>query len=57
LNDLVEGTLRALRHEASNRKIIAKVDLMPDLPIIMGDNAQLQEVVTNLVQNAIEAFA
>jgi nitrogen-specific signal transduction histidine kinase len=30
---------------------------MPDLPIIMGDNAQLQEVVTNLVQNAIEAFA
>ena len=57
MNDLVEGTLRALRHEASNRKIIAKVDLMPDLPIIMGDNAQLQEVVTNLVQNAIEAFA
>ena len=29
---------------------------MPELPLVVGNGGQLQEVITNLVRNAIEAM-
>jgi signal transduction histidine kinase len=58
LNAVVEDALRALRRDVTGQREIAwRIELTPDLPIIMGDAAQLHEVVINLVQNAIEALA
>ena len=57
LNAVVEDALRALSRAANNREIVRQIELTPDLPMIIGDSGQLNEIVVNLVQNAIEALA
>jgi signal transduction histidine kinase len=52
----LEG-LRILRAELSDHRVTTSVDLASDLPPVMGDRGQLQEVIINLVHNAIEAMA
>ena len=56
LNELVLGSLQAFHAEISDNHIASQVELMSDLPPVMGHKGQLQEVVTNLVQNAIDAL-
>jgi signal transduction histidine kinase len=56
LNELVHGSLRAFHSEISDNDIAAQVQLTPQLPPVLGHKGQLQEVVNNLVQNAIEAL-
>src|SRR6516164_2963479 len=36
--------------------LATRVDLAPELPPVMGHSGQLQEVIVNLIQNAIEAM-
>ena len=57
LNAVVEEALRGLRRRGAPDEIIMQIELTPDLPMIIGDSAQLHEIVVNLVQNAIEALA
>ena len=57
LNAVVEEALRDLRRRGAPDEIVMQVELAPDLPMILGDGGQLQEIVINLVQNAIEALA
>lgn len=54
LNDLVRDNVDMLRTAASHN-ISVDLSLPPDLPLIMADEAQLQQVVMNLVTNAAEA--
>jgi PAS domain S-box-containing protein len=56
LNDLVESTLRVLHSELIGRKIKIDVALAGDLPTAAGDPVQLQQVLLNLVMNAMEAM-
>ena len=47
----------ALTHsEASKRGVIVQVELAADAPSVVGDNIQLQQVMINLIMNAIEAM-
>ena len=55
LNQLVELTLRLLRGEFMRRKINVDVGLAPNLPPISGDPVQLQQVLLNVIMNAIDA--
>jgi signal transduction histidine kinase len=57
LNDLISSTLGLLRSELVNRNIKVETDLKTDLPPIMGDSVQLQQVLLNLMMNAMEAMA
>jgi signal transduction histidine kinase len=57
LNAVVEEALPGLRRRGAPDEIIMQIELTPDLPMILGDGGQLQEIVINLVQNAIEALA
>jgi PAS domain S-box-containing protein len=56
LNDVVEKTLELLRPEIKNRGISVKTKLAPDLPATLVDAAQLQQVLVNLVKNAMQAM-
>jgi C4-dicarboxylate-specific signal transduction histidine kinase len=56
LNDLVESTLRVLHSELIGRKIKVDVALAGDLPAAVGDPVQLQQVLLNLVMNAMDAM-
>jgi two-component system, NtrC family, sensor kinase len=54
--ELIRGVMSDLDGELQARLITATVELPPDLPPIMGHRGQLQEVLVNLVGNAIEAM-
>jgi signal transduction histidine kinase len=57
LNNLVEELVGFLRHEAATRHISIRTDLTQSLPSIKADHVQLQQVVLNLVINAMESMA
>jgi signal transduction histidine kinase len=56
MNDLALEALRALDGELKNHHIVTRVHLKPELPPIMGHSGQLQQVIVNLIQNAIDAM-
>jgi len=57
LNGLITSTLGLLHSELMNRKIKVETHLKFDLPPISGDAVQLQQVLLNLMMNAMEAMA
>ena len=57
LNQVVNEALLFVRHEIETRSIALSVDLAPDLPFVCGDRVQLQQVVVNLLVNAVQAQA
>jgi len=57
VNDIVNSTVALLNSEMIGRRINVKVDLQHDLPATTGDPIQLQQVLLNLVMNAMDAMA
>ncbi|HEX4228519.1 MAG TPA: PAS domain S-box protein [Bryobacteraceae bacterium] len=55
LNELADEVLRLLQGEISKRPILVKTDLDEELPLVLGDRLQIQQLLLNLVLNAIEA--
>ena len=56
VNEIASGVLRLLQEELKAHGVVARAELAPDLPRVLGPKGQLQEVLVNLVQNAIEAM-
>jgi PAS domain S-box-containing protein len=57
LNDLLLSALQLLHSEFVIRKIRVDTDLSPALPAISGSPVELQQVLINLMINAIDAMA
>jgi signal transduction histidine kinase len=56
VNEVASGVLRLLHEELKVHGVVARAELASDLPRVMGHKGQLQEVLVNLLQNAIEAM-
>jgi signal transduction histidine kinase len=56
LNDVVEKTLALLRPEIENRGLTVKMKLARQLTATPVDATQLQQVLVNLVKNAMQAM-
>jgi two-component system NtrC family sensor kinase len=56
VNQSINQTLSLLANYARINNIEVRTKLTPDLPIIAGDQAQLQQVFFNLISNAIDAI-
>jgi two-component system NtrC family sensor kinase len=56
INQTINQTVDILENFARANNIDIQTDLAEDLPIIAGDQSQLQQVVLNLVNNAIDAI-
>ena len=56
VNELMQETVALLRDEAMRYNISVRTELAADLPQIVGDRVQLQQVVMNLIVNSIEAM-
>jgi signal transduction histidine kinase len=57
VNDIVENTSRIVDSDALIRNVSLKVEVAPSLPLVRGDAVQLQQVVLNLLLNAMEAVS
>jgi C4-dicarboxylate-specific signal transduction histidine kinase len=57
LADIIEESTVFLRQEFQSRGISVALDLAPQLPLVVGDRTQLQQVVVNLAINAVQAMA
>ncbi|WP_371347305.1 sensor histidine kinase [Ancylobacter sp. IITR112] len=57
LNDIVEEALTLVEREADTQGVGVALELEAALPAISGDRVQLQQVVINLMMNAIQAMA
>ena len=55
MNEVINEVLVLTRHEVFRRGISLRTELAADLPGIAGDRVQLQQVILNLLLNAIEA--
>ena len=57
LNQIVDETLLLVEKQASKERITVVRELAPDLPPIIGNPNQLQQVLLNLINNAREAMS
>jgi len=56
LRSVVKDVLALARHESASRGVSIRIDLPQDLPLVSGDRVQLQQVLLNLVMNAMDAM-
>jgi PAS domain S-box-containing protein len=56
INEIVQEVITLLRHELVRNRIYLRTELAANLPRVQGDAVQLQQVLINLVMNAIEAM-
>jgi PAS domain S-box-containing protein len=56
VNEVIREMIVLLRSEATRYSISVRTDLAPDLPRVMGDRVQLQQVLMNLMINSIDAM-
>jgi signal transduction histidine kinase len=56
VNDVVTDVARLVRSDAAMREVALRLEIAPDLPSVRGDRGQLQQVVLNLVLNALDAM-
>ena len=57
LNQVCRDTLVLLKHDADRHSVSMELSLCPTPPMVTGDRVQIQQVVINLLLNAIEAAA
>jgi PAS domain S-box-containing protein len=56
VNEVVERSVELVRGQLAQRRIACDVALEPRLPRVSCDGRQIQQVLVNLLQNAIEAI-
>jgi C4-dicarboxylate-specific signal transduction histidine kinase len=55
LNRVIEQIAALAEGQAERNHVAIKLELSPDLPIVLCDSIQLQQVILNLIVNGIEA--
>jgi C4-dicarboxylate-specific signal transduction histidine kinase len=56
INDIILATVTLIESEIRQNQVSLHTDLADDVPPVQGDRVQLQQVILNLVLNALEAM-
>ena len=57
INDVIDEVVNLIQREAARHAVTMRLQPESQLPIVRGDRIQLQQVIINLVINAIQAMA
>jgi signal transduction histidine kinase len=57
INEAILEVIALIRNEMANNGISVRTQLAETLPVIQGDRVQMQQVILNLLINAIEAMS
>ena len=57
INETIFEVIALVRSEVQRNRALLKTQLSSDVPLIFGDRIQLQQVILNLIMNAIEAMS
>jgi len=56
VNDLLGDVLALVNGELESHQILLRTEMLDGLPLVMAERVQLQQVLLNLIMNAIEAM-
>ena len=56
INEIIRGALESMSSELADHHVEPRTQLMSELSYVYGNKGQLQEVVSNLLVNAVEAM-
>ncbi|MGF6767897.1 PAS domain S-box-containing protein [Paraburkholderia sp. GAS199] len=56
-NEVIRGVVRFIRAETMRQAVEVRLNLAENLPGLLGDRVQLQQVVLNLLLNGVEAMS
>src|SRR5262249_16180578 len=56
LSEVIADSVALLQREIQNHRIVLKVDLASNLPTVLADRIELQQVVITLIVNAMQAM-
>ncbi len=57
INDAITEVIALIRGEIQGNRISLRTKLSTDVPLVLGDRIQLQQVILNLILNAMEAMS
>ena len=57
INDAITEVIALIRGEIQRNRISLRTTLSTDVPLVLGDRIQLQQVLLNLILNAMEAMS
>src|SRR5712675_593157 len=57
INDAITEVIALIRGEIQRNRISLRTKLSTDVPLVLGDRIQLQQVILNLILNATEAMS
>jgi PAS domain S-box-containing protein len=57
MNDAIQEVAALAQGELRKNKVALRMELAADVPPVLGDRVQLQQVILNLVMNGVEAMA
>ncbi|WP_260736039.1 PAS domain S-box protein [Tunturiibacter lichenicola] len=56
INEVIKEVLNLIRSEAAKRRLVLEMDIQPELPAVLGDRIQIQQVMVNLCINGLDAM-
>jgi signal transduction histidine kinase len=57
INQIVRAVVKFTEHEARHHRTMVRLQLDPQLPKVEADSIMIEQVICNLVRNAVEAMA
>jgi PAS domain S-box-containing protein len=57
INEVIDEVVLLLQREVLSHQALLRLELATELPLVLGDRIQLQQVIINLVMNGMEAMS